>query len=389
MERRILEGVRVLDISQVLAGPLCGRHLADLGADVIRIDRPPRAGSSEPVRASGAPAVNLGKRSIAIDIGDPAGNAVARELALRADVVIENFRPGALARAGLGYKQLAEENPRLIYASISGFGQSGPESERRAFGYTAQAESGLLWLQQRALGSEAPFAPGVMLADIVTAMNASSAIMGALYDRERTGRGQHVDITLVESQLALFHEAAAAAFGGAIDEDWRPHRHEIFAAIDGHIAMDPSERLWSLVAEALGHPEAPWPGSRERFRETVAPWMAALTLDEAVSGLRAVGSPFGVVRSIPEALDTPYFAERGMIAELPDPLDGSVRAISSPLHFSDAAAGPTGPAPLAGEHTRQVLLEELGYTTDRIEELLAAGAVVHQEVPATSGVAAR
>ena len=152
MDRRALDGVKVVDITQLIAGPLCGRMLADLGAEIIKIDRLPSP-NGVPVRsASAGPALNLGKRSIAIDLNSEQGSAVARDLIARADVVIENFRPGVLDRLGLGYEQLSADHPELIFTSISGFGQEGSQADRRAFGSTGHAEAGLLWLQQRALG---------------------------------------------------------------------------------------------------------------------------------------------------------------------------------------------------------------------------------------------
>ena len=384
MERCILEVVSVLDITHVIAGPLCGRMLADLGADVIKVDRLPPDDAPAPVRTdgAGAVAVNLGKRSITIDLGQPSGVEVGLDLARRADVVIENFRPGAMARLGLGYEQLAEQHPRVIYASVSGFGQTGAQAERRAFGSTAHAEAGLLWVQQRARGDDAPFAPGLTIADIVTGMNAFSGILAALYDREQTGRGQHIDVSLVESQFAMLVEAATAALNDDAGDAWRPHRHPIFKAKDGRVCINPGgPRVWPPVAAGLGHPGVEAPPSLDQFHEIVAPWVAELTVDEIVRGMEAAGAPFGVVRSMPEAVRDPYFEERGMIVELPDPLDGSVRVISSPLHFSESASGPTAGAPLAGEHTREILASDLGYAASRIDELLASGVVVAQGAP--------
>ncbi|MEE8337928.1 MAG: CoA transferase [Dehalococcoidia bacterium] len=382
MERRALDGVSVVDITQVIAGPLCGRMLADLCADVIKIDRPPPAGAPAAVRSNAAsPALNLGKRSIAIDLASEQGNAVARELIGRADVVLENFRPGALSKLGLGYEQLSAQHPRLIFASISGFGQDGPRAGRRAFGSTAHAEAGLLWLQQRALGSDAPFAPGLTIADIVTGMNACSGVLAALYDREQSGRGQHIDVSLVESQFAMLFEAAGPALNGGVAEHWRPFRHPIFEAQDGFVCINPGPAVWPRVAEGLGHPGAPPPTSIADFQQRVAQWAGALTLDELERGMDAAGAPFGIVRSMQDAVELPYFAERGMIAELPDPIDGTLRAISSPIHLSEAATTPTGPAPLAGEQTRSVLGEELGYSAERIDALLADGAVAEQVAP--------
>jgi CoA:oxalate CoA-transferase len=381
MERRILDGVRVVDITQLIAGPLCGRMLADLGADVIKVDRLPPAGMGPVRSASAGAALELGKRSIAVDLASEEGLEVARDLIGRADVVLENFRAGAMARLGLAYEQLSVDQPRLIYASISGFGQEGEQAQRRAYGSTAHAEGGLLWLQQQALGGEMPFAPGLTVADIVTGMNAFSGVMAALYDREQTGRGQQIDIALVESQFAMLFESAAPALNGGTPEGWRPFRHPIFAAKDGHVCINPGARVWAPIAAGLGHAGEPHPGSLPQFRETVSEWTAEMTVEEITSGMEAEGAPFGVVRSMNDVVQDPYFAERGTIAEVPDPIDGTMRAISSPLHFSDAATTPTGGPPLAGQQTRQVLSEELEYSADRVEALISGGTVGEQAAP--------
>ena len=381
MDRRVLGGVKVVDITQLIAGPLCGRMLADLGAEIIKIDRLPSPNGGPVRSASAGPALNLGKRSIAIDLNSEDGQAVARALIDRADVVVENFRPGVLDRMGLGYKQLSAEHPELIFASISGFGQEGSQANRRAFGSTGHAEAGLLWLQQRALGSDAPFAPGLTVADIVTGMNACSGVLAALYDREHTGRGQQVDVALVESQLAMLFEAAGPALNGGAGEHWRPFRHPIFKAKDGFICINPGPSVWGPVATGLGHPGAPPPTSMADFHERVGEWAGELTLEQLEHDMDAAGAPFGIVRSLEDAVEQPYFKERGMIAELPDPIDGTMRAISSPIHLSEAATTPTGPAPLAGEQTRAILGEELGYSAEQIEALLTGGSIVEQVAP--------
>ena len=379
MQRRILDGVRVLDLTQIVAGPLCTRMLADLGADVIKVERLPQRDRG-PVRSNGGVPANLGKRSIALDLKRPEAVAVAGDLAARADVLVENFVPGVVARVGLGYDELAGANARLIFASISGFGQSGPQSHRRAYGATAHAEAGLLWVQQQAHDDGELLAPGITIADIVTGMNAFSAILAALYDREHTGRGQHIDVTLMESQLAMLSAVADAPLN-APEATWQAFRHPIYHARDGAITInDGLGYNWPRIAAGLGHSEVDGPPP-ENARELIAQWVSALTVDEIARGMQASGAPYGVVRSMPEVVSDPYFRERGTIVDVADPLEGRVRAVGSSLHFTGAASGPAGPAPLAGEHTAAVLRDELRYDPARVEALLSSGAAVDQPAP--------
>jgi crotonobetainyl-CoA:carnitine CoA-transferase CaiB-like acyl-CoA transferase len=379
MGRRILEGVRVLDFTQVVAGPLCTRMLADLGAEIVKVDRIPDARGG-PVRTNGSVATNLGKRSLALDLSRAEAVEVARELAAGADVVIENFRPGVMDSLGLGWDALSAGHERLIYASISGFGQTGAERERRAYGATAHAEAGLLWVQQQAHDDGEPLAPGITVADIATGQNAFAAILAALYDRLQTGRGQRIDVTLMESQLAMLFEVAHAPLNRP-EAEWTPFRHPVYRARDGYITLNPGPpHNWPRIAAGLGHPEVEGPPP-ENQREVAASWVAERTVAELEDGLRETNAAFGIVRSMPELLAQPYLAQRGMIAEVPDTLDGTVRVIASPLHMSEADTRPAGPAPLAGEHTRALLRELLDYDDGRIEALLSSGATAEQPVP--------
>lgn len=369
-ERRILEGVRVLDFTRVVAGPYCTRMLADLGANVVRVDAVPDGDG--PTRAAGSVENNLGKRSLALDIRREEGAAVARMLARRADVVVENFRPGVMARLGLGYEQLAADHERLIFASISGFGQNTSHSHRRAFGATAHAEAGWLWVQQQALGSEAPFAPGVTVADLATASFATSAILAALYDRERTGRGQAIDVSLMDGQLALLNAVAAPALAGQPAEDWQPFRHPIHAARDGHVTINiGSPRNFRRIAAAIGEAGTDPPRDPAAANALVGSWVARHSLEELAAAMDREGAPYGLVKTMHQAVAHPYFEERGMLVEVPDPVDGAARAVDSPLFFSNATSSAAGAAPLAGEHTFEVL-REAGYDDAAITALIAA-----------------
>ena len=379
-QRRILEGIRVLDFTRVVAGPYTTRVLADLGAEVIKVDQPP-ASQEAPARTAGSVANNLGKRSIAINLKTEVGLEVALALAARADVLVENFRPGVMAELGLGYERISKWNPRVIFASISGFGQSGPSSHRRAYGATAHAEDGWLWVQQETAENATPFAPGVTVADIVTAMNAVSGILAVLYDRERTGRGQWIDVTLMESQLAMLSEVARGALSGEPEAEWRPFRHPIHAARDGYVTINiGGAHNWMRIAEALGHAGESIPSSPEAANQLVGPWVAAFNVGDLARRMEETGAPYGIMRSMHEALNDLYFKERGMIVDAPDHVDGTVRVIGSPLHFSDAQSGPqaTG-APLAGQHSREILFS-IGRSLEDIKAILGSGAIVQQDV---------
>ena len=382
MARKILEGVRVVDFTRVVAGPYCTRMLADMGADVVKVDAPFEAGG-KPVRANGSVQNNLGKRSIALDLKHPDGIKVARRLIASADVVVENFSPGVMARLGLGYPEVSADNPRVVYASISGFGQSGSVSHRRAYGATAHAEAGWLWVQQQAQRSPEPFAPGITVADLVTGSTAFSGILAALYDRERTGRGQWIDTTLMDAQLHTLSEVAGPALNGAPIEAWQPFRHPVHRTRDGrHITINIGEaHNWRRLAAALGHEGTPMPAGPPAANELVGTWVAALDAADVASRLGAVGAPYGLTMTMHEAAAHPYFAERGMIAEVDDALDGRVRAVDSSLFFSDAESTAAGAAPLAGQHTRAIL-EECGYASDAAQALIASGAAQEQAVPA-------
>ncbi len=382
MARKILEGVRVVDFTRVVAGPYCTRMLADLGADVVKVDAPFQA-ERKPVRANGSVQNNLGKRSIALDLKHPDGTEVARRLIASADVVVENFTPGVMGWLGLGYAEVSASNARLVYASISGFGQQGSFSHRRAYGATAHAEAGWLWVQQQAQRAPEPFAPGVTVADLVTGATAFSGILAALYDRERTGRGQWVDTALMDAQLHALSEVAGPALNGAPIEAWQPFRHPVHRTRDGrHLTINLGEpHNWERLAAAFGHIGSPRPAGPAEANAMVATWVAAFDAADAARRLSAAGAPYGLTMTMYEAVAHPYFGERRMITEVGDPLDGHVRAVDSSLFFSEAESTAAGPAPLAGQHTRAILAEA-GYDARAVETLIGVGAAQEQAPPA-------
>ncbi len=374
-----LEAVRVLDFTHVVAGPYCTRMLADIGAQVTKVDVPSPDGMSGPRRSSGSPVNNLGKRSIVLDLKHPRGVEVARALAARSDVLIENFAPGVMDRLGLGYEALRDEHPRLIYASIRGFAGDGPHGDRRAFGATAHAEAGWLWVQQQAQGGDRPFAPGVTVADIITAVGAFSTIMTALYRREQTGAGQRVEAALMDWQLAMLSEV----FGDSLNRgaaEWEPFRHPIHATRDGrHVTINiGSRRNWQRIATALGHEGEPMPGTVADGNALVAEWVGRLSAEDVTIRLAAEGAAYGLLSTVDEAATHPYVVEQALVSEVPDPLAGALRVLASPMLLSGARQRPRAPAPLAGEHTRSTLLD-LGYSDQEVTELLDAGAVQESE----------
>ena len=376
--RRILDGVNVLDFTRVIAGPYCTRMLADMGANVLKIDAIPE---SPRTRTSGSAGNNMGKRSITLDLKHPEGIKVAHELVAQSDVVVENFSPGVMDRLGLGYDDLKGDHPRLVFSSISGFGQSGTYAHRRAYGATAHAEAGWLWVQQQAAGTGEPFAPGITIADMAAGLSCFSGILAALYDRENTGQGQRVDVSLMDAQLSILNEVAAAPLSGSGVDDWKPFRHPLHAAKDGHLTINiGSAHNWERIAEGLGHPGVTMPESPEEANSLVGAWVGEHTAADAATGLEAAGAPYGVSKSMPGAVEHPYFAERGMIVETDDPLDGSLRAINTPIVFSGAGRGATFGPPLAGQQTRAIL-GELGRTEAEIDALIAAEATSDGAAP--------
>lgn len=388
-DRRILEGTVVVDFSRVVAGPYATRMLADMGADVIKVDAPASQqapagsmteGNPGPRRTAGSVENNLGKRSIEIDLRSSEGHEVARDLSLRADVIVENFRPEVMGQLGLDYQTLHELNPRLIFASISGFGHGNSFSHRRAFGGSAHAEAGLLWTQQQAASTESPFAPGITVADLITGTLSVTGIIAALLDRERTGLGQHVDTTLMDGQLQMLTEPASNALNGATEENWQPFRHPIHPARDGYLQINiGTQKHFAQLAKGLGHAGTDMPANRLEADALIASWVAERTVAEAVEGLDAAGAAYGEVKTMPQAVRHPYFVERGMLADVDDVLYGTHHAISSPLFLSNSENAPTGGAPLAGEHSRQIL-ELLGYDEDKVKALLSGPVRQHPPV---------
>lgn len=391
-----LSGLKVLDLSRILSGPFATMILADLGADVIKIEN---TGTGDDTRQWGPPfqgdqaayflSANRNKRSVCLDLKRPEGLDAVLRLADRADVVVENFRPGTAARLGLGYPALAARNPRLIYASISGYGQTGPWSGRPGYDAIAQAESGMMSITGEPGGL--PVRPGVATADIGAGMWATIGILSALAARDRTGRGQHIDISLLDGQLAWLSYVASGWY--ASGEPPRAHGsahptivpYQALRTADGELMVAAgNDRLWQRFASVLDRPEladdprfATNPDRVQHRAELLAIVETELGrhgTTEWAQRLEAAGIPCAPISSVGQALSSPQAHARGMVTELRHPTAGSVRLVNSPLKLgATPVRAPTAP-PLLGQHTDAVL-SEYGYSNAELDRMRAAGVI--------------
>jgi len=391
-----LAGLTVLDLSRVLSGPFATMTLADLGADVVKIEQP---GTGDDTRQWGPPfqgdeaayflSVNRNKRSLAVDLKSADGLALVRDLARRADVVVENFRPGTAARLGLGYDDLAAENPGLVYASISGYGQTGPDSHRAGYDAIAQARSGIMSVTGEADGP--PVRVGVSSADLVAGMWAVIGILAALRERDRSGQGQWVDISLLDGSVSWLTYVASGYFATGT----RPPRYgsahptiapyQGFATKDGDLMLAVgNDAIWRRFASVAGladlleDPRFTTNPLRVEHRDELLPLvadaMAARTSVEWVEVLDAAGVPVGPIQTVDEVVTDPQVLARGMIGEVKHPTAGTVRTIGCPVRLTATPPQVRTAPPLLGQHTDDVLAE-LGVDQERLVALRASGAV--------------
>ncbi len=392
------EGVRVADFSRLYAGPFCTMLLGDLGADVVKIEEP---GVGDPIRTQGPPfhhgngmsflASNRNKRAAAIDLRSVAGRDVARALALCADVVVENFRPGVMERLGLDYAQLVDENPRLVYASLSGFGADGPDASRAAFDLTIQAEGGYMSITGERGG--APIKLGTSAFDLICGLYAKGAIATALFQRQRTGRGQHIETSLLEAEVSFLVNAAMDfLLTGREPGKWgSEHAHAVpykaFRTADGWLVIGAAvQALFESFLKVIGRVDLmaderfATPSARIANRDAVYaaldPEIARWPTAELAARLNAAGVAASPVNGMAGVFSHRQVLHRGMLQHVEHPEYGRVPTLGPAVKYSgfDVARDWTAP-PRLGEHTRVVLEEWLGLPPARIDELVASGAV--------------
>lgn len=392
-----LDGVRIFDLTRILAGPTATQLLGDLGADVIKVERP---GQGDDTRKWGPPYVkgpdgedttesayylcaNRSKRSITIDLASPDGIALAKKLIAECDVLVENFKVGSLAKLGLGYEQLKDEFPGLVYCSVTGFGQTGPYAERAGYDFLAQGMGGIMSITGTP-GVE-PVKVGVGIADVMTGMYAATNILAALRHRDRTGDGQHIDVCLLDSQVAwLVNEGTNYLVSGEVPQPMGNEHpnivpYKVFPTADGHVILacgnDRQFQGWCDVAGAEELKTNPdYATNPLRLKNRVAlyaampAYMMTKTTDAWVASLEAAKVPCGPVNTIDRAFADPQVQARGMRIDLPHPLagEGTVPLIANPVKLSATPVRYRHAPPTLGQHTDEVLAEILGLSEDEI-----------------------
>lgn len=391
-----LTGVKVLDLTHVMAGPTCTLMLADMGADVIKVEAPQGDDTRRTIPPSvgdqAAPflMMNRNKRGIVINLKTPGGVEVLKTLARSADILVENFAPGVMERFGVGYAALSAENPALVYCSISGFGRTGPYKERRGFDLVAQAMSGIMTFT----GTDAEAAPtkcGPPLSDITAGILAAMGILAAYTHRLKTGQGQVVDTSLFEAALTQTYWQAAIALATGESPRAMGSAHPLnapyqaFEAKDGWLVVGgANQRNWLRLVNAI---EAPHLAEDPRFRENSGRMQHLRELEEELSRyfkkrpvaewlevLERAGLPCGPVNTMREALEDPHTKARAMVVSVPHPTLGSVQTLGLPVKFSKTPGGPRAGAPLLGQHTVDIL-REAGFSSTQVEQLVRDNAI--------------
>ena len=402
-----LDGIRVLDLSRVLAGPWCTQTLADLGADVIKIERP---GSGDDTRGWGPPflqdgaghdtgeaayylGTNRNKRSVTCDISQPAGQALVRDLVPLCDVFVENFKVGDMARYGLDYPSLKVLNPRLVYCSVTGFGQTGPYRERAGYDYAVQGMGGLMSItgERDDLGG-GPQKVGVAVADLFTGMYAAVAILAALRHAEATGQGQAIDLALLDTQVAMLANLGAnylvsgkvpGRLGNAHQNIVPYQVFETAAAVDGlqdHIILAVgNDSQFAKFCDVAGRPELAQDArfarnqDRVRNREVLVPLLEASMKRRSkadwLAALETAKVPCGAINNLAEVFADPQVRQRGMVDRWDHPLEPELRLVASPINLSATPVRTDLPPPLLGQHTEQVLAELLRRTPAEVADL--------------------
>ena len=391
---RALDGVRILDVTQVMAGPFCAMLLCDMGADVIKVEPP---GGDSTRRMPGAVgtdspsfnAVNRGKRAVVIDLTHAEGRDAARRLALASDVLVENYRPGVMAKFGLGYEELSQEHPRLVYASISGYGQTGPAAGKGGFDLVAQGVSGLMSITGEA--GRPPVKVGIPITDLGAGLFAVTGILAALLARATTGRGQRVDTSLVDAGVALSVWEATQYFSGrGVPEPLgSAHRmnapYEAIRCADGYVTIGAAnDRTFQRLCDALEHPE--WltdpdyvdNACRVMHRAALAARIEAVMVrhprDHWLALLERHGVPSGPINTYADVMADPHVLARELVVDTEHPTLGRIKTLGTPVKLSDTPLTPGRPAPLLGQHTDEVL-GGAGFSADEIASMRERGTV--------------
>jgi crotonobetainyl-CoA:carnitine CoA-transferase CaiB-like acyl-CoA transferase len=391
-----LDGITVLDLSRVLSGPYCTMMLADMGARVIKLEQP---GKGDDTRAWGPPflngesayfmSINRNKESLTLDLKHPEGRRMLEQLIERADVFVENFRPGTLERMGLGYADLAAAHPALVYCSVSGFGHTGPRRRQPGYDAVMQGEGGLMSITGSGDGPACRL--GVAIADIVSGMFAAHGIAMALLARHRTGRGQFVDVGMLDSVAALLTYQAGIYFATGTAPRRMGNRHptivpyETLEAADGEFVLAVgNDQLWRAFCEVTGlmdladDPRFATNPDRVQRHDELRPLLVARLATRPVAvwieTLTAAGIPCGAVRDLAQVFEDPQIIERAMVVALEHPIAGAIRALGVPAKLSETPGSVRTPPPVLGQHTNGIL-GELGLSAHEIETLRADGAV--------------
>jgi crotonobetainyl-CoA:carnitine CoA-transferase CaiB-like acyl-CoA transferase len=403
-----LSHLRVLDLSRVLAGPWASQTLADLGAEVVKIERP---GTGDDTRAWGPPylhdhdgnatgesayflSANRGKKSVTLDIATHEGQAIIRKLAEQSDVFIENYKVGDMARYGLAYSDLRAINPRIIYCSITGFGQDGPLSKLAGYDFIVQAMGGLMSItgERDELPGGGPQKLGVAFADLMTGMYATVGILAALAHRTETGEGQYIDMALLDVQVAAMANMNLnyLVSGKTPRREGNAHAnivpYQVFDAKDGQMVLavgnDGQFRKFCEIADCshlATDPRFATNAARVTNRETLVPMLREIlvtrTIEQWVTPLAAVGIPCGPINNIAQTFAHPQVQYRGMRVDLPHPLSGSVPTVANPIRMSASPIQYRGAPPTLGQHTNDVLASLCGIDTDELDELRKKGVV--------------
>ena len=393
-----LKGLTVIEMGTLIAGPFCGQILGDFGATVIKLEDP---GKGDPMRQWGRslpkghspwwPVIGRNKRSVTLNLRDPEGQAIARKLIAGADVLIENFRPGAMEKWGLAYESLAADNPRLVMARVSGFGQTGPYAQRAGYALIGEAMGGLRYITGEP--DRAPARAGISVGDSLAGLHAALGTMMALHARERTGKGQIVDAAIYESVLSVMEnliteygltgyirERSGSVLPGIAPSNAYPTADGALVVIGAN-----QDTLFKRLCEAMGRPElsadpryaghAARGENQAQLDGLIGAWTSALTADEVLALMEANGVAAGRVYRAPDMLDDPQFAARGAIVETPHPVFGTVKMQNAFPKLSDTPGGVRWPGPGLGEHTDEVLTDRAGVSADDLAKLRERGVI--------------